>query len=171
VYKAVCRRILKDAPAVPLLTIHDAVVTTEEHAGYVREVMAEEFGRLGLRPTLEVEPFSPSARNPGTTETSPAGERRQEKGTARTRSPHIRTNLNAGTGGLIPLDLPCEIYPDPTGTGFHLFKFPCLTPDQLNSVPIDLRPRIDSWVTWQSIRLAVPLPPRLRLTQISGDDL
>jgi hypothetical protein len=171
VYKSVCRRILKDAPAVPLLTIHNAVVTTEDHAGYVRQVMAEEFGRLGLRPTLDVEPFSPPDCTPRPSAKLPDRKRERKKGAARTGPPHIRTNLNVATGGLIPLDLPCEIYPDQTGTGFHLLKFPCLTPDQLSAVPADLRPQIASWVTWQSITLQVPLPPRVRFTDISGDDL
>jgi hypothetical protein len=50
----VCGRITRDRPDVPLLTKHDALGTTPQHATYVAGVIHEEFAWLGLDPTLKV---------------------------------------------------------------------------------------------------------------------
>lgn len=47
-----CRRISTDRPDVPLLTIHDSITTTADHVDFVKGVMLDEFGRLGITPTL-----------------------------------------------------------------------------------------------------------------------
>jgi hypothetical protein len=52
VYDRICTRIEAERPQVFLGTIHDALVTTPDQAGYVRRVMAEEFGRVGVMPTI-----------------------------------------------------------------------------------------------------------------------
>lgn len=51
----VCGRLMRDYPHVPILTIHDSVMTTPEHVGCVQDVMLEQFERVGLRPQLTVE--------------------------------------------------------------------------------------------------------------------
>jgi hypothetical protein len=49
----VCGRVLEERPGVPLFTIHDSLLTTPEHVGYVRGVIREEFAELGVRVTLK----------------------------------------------------------------------------------------------------------------------
>ncbi len=41
-----------ERPQIFLGTIHDALVTTPDQAGYVRRVMTEEFRRVGVTPTI-----------------------------------------------------------------------------------------------------------------------
>jgi hypothetical protein len=48
----VCRRIMDEFPAIPVVTIHDSIGTTVEHIGTVEAIIAEEFSKLGLTPTL-----------------------------------------------------------------------------------------------------------------------
>jgi hypothetical protein len=52
VYDRICTRIEAERPRVFLGTIHDALVTTPDQAGYVRRVMVEEFRRAGVTPTI-----------------------------------------------------------------------------------------------------------------------
>jgi len=54
-------RLMAEYKSLPLLTIHDSIVTSEGNEQIVRDVMADEFARLGLHPTLTVEQF---AQNP-----------------------------------------------------------------------------------------------------------
>ena len=51
----VCRRLFKYHEAVPVFTIHDSIMTTEEHVPLVRGIIIEEFDRIGLHPTLKEE--------------------------------------------------------------------------------------------------------------------
>lgn len=51
----VCTRLMEHHPEIPLLTIHDSILTTPEHMPTVQRVMTEEFARLGVEPTLRVE--------------------------------------------------------------------------------------------------------------------
>lgn len=48
----VCRRLMKEMPEAPVLTIHDSILTTEPFVEPIRAVIGEEFSRLGLSPTL-----------------------------------------------------------------------------------------------------------------------
>jgi hypothetical protein len=54
--RGVCGRLLKDHPEVPLLTIHDSVLTTPRHAEMVHDLMMQEFARLGVAPTIRCGP-------------------------------------------------------------------------------------------------------------------
>ncbi len=51
------RRIMEERPCVPLFTIHDSLMTTPEHVGYVELVIREAFGRLGITPTIRIERY------------------------------------------------------------------------------------------------------------------
>jgi hypothetical protein len=51
----VATRLMNEAPQIPVLTIHDSIMTTPEHAETVRSVMLEEFAKAGLRPTIKVD--------------------------------------------------------------------------------------------------------------------
>jgi len=51
----VCRRLMEHHAETPLLTIHDSILTTDEHVDTVVRVMAEEFMRLGVHPKLRIE--------------------------------------------------------------------------------------------------------------------
>lgn len=56
----ICKRIHRERPHLPLFTIHDSIVTTEENQSYVRKVMKEELTRhIGLPPTLKTEIWNP----------------------------------------------------------------------------------------------------------------
>jgi hypothetical protein len=46
----VCRRLMADK--VPVFTIHDSLLTTRQHVETAKAVMVEEFGNIGLHPTL-----------------------------------------------------------------------------------------------------------------------
>jgi hypothetical protein len=52
IYDRICGRIEAERPRIFLGTIHDALVTTPDHADYVRRVMTEEFRRVGVTPTI-----------------------------------------------------------------------------------------------------------------------
>lgn len=52
VYDRICTRIEAERPDIFLGTIHDALVTTADNAGYVRRVMVEEFARVGVTPAI-----------------------------------------------------------------------------------------------------------------------
>ena len=51
----VCRRLLTYHSEVPIFTIHDSIMTTEEHVLLVKRIIGEEFARIGLDPTLKEE--------------------------------------------------------------------------------------------------------------------
>jgi hypothetical protein len=51
----VCPRIRRERPDLPLYTIHDSLLTTPVHVGYVRGVVMDEFRKMGLEPSLKVE--------------------------------------------------------------------------------------------------------------------
>lgn len=52
-----CKRIWEEkGDTIPIFTIHDSIVTTEEHANYVKSVVEQEFTTcIGVAPSLEVE--------------------------------------------------------------------------------------------------------------------
>lgn len=55
VIRRVCRRLLKEQPDTPILTIHDSIMTPVARKDLVRRVMEEEFAKLGIHPRLKVE--------------------------------------------------------------------------------------------------------------------
>lgn len=55
--EGICQRIFEERPSVPLVTIHDSLLTTPEHVDYITTVAMDEFSRLGIRPTFEQESY------------------------------------------------------------------------------------------------------------------
>jgi hypothetical protein len=54
-----CDRVRRERPGACLLTIHDCLVTTEEHKEYFAEVLEDGFMQTyQVRPKLKVEPFA-----------------------------------------------------------------------------------------------------------------
>lgn len=55
-----CKRIWEEGNhQIPVFTIHDSIVTTVEHFGYVRDVMEKELCRaIGVSPKLKIEPWN-----------------------------------------------------------------------------------------------------------------
>jgi hypothetical protein len=55
VIEGVCGRLMREHPDCPLVTIHDAILTTPEWVDEVRRTMLEEFAKIGIHPTLREE--------------------------------------------------------------------------------------------------------------------
>jgi hypothetical protein len=55
-----CRRLMTDAPRVPVFTLHDALLAAPAHVDLVKQAMKSAFKRAGLCPTLKVERYSTS---------------------------------------------------------------------------------------------------------------
>lgn len=53
----VCRRIMAERRNIPLATIHDSFLTTDEHDEYVHDVAMQEFEKLGVQPTFKRESY------------------------------------------------------------------------------------------------------------------
>jgi hypothetical protein len=51
----VCGRLMRDRPDVPILSLHDAILTPAPYVEVVREAIVAEFARVGLDPTLKIE--------------------------------------------------------------------------------------------------------------------
>lgn len=49
----VCLRLMKHHPEIPVVTIHDSILTTSAHLPAVKRIILEEFARSGLQPTLK----------------------------------------------------------------------------------------------------------------------
>lgn len=54
----ICRRLMQQCPTIPLYTVHDSLVTTENHLHRVRSVAQDEFAVLGVAPTFSVESWA-----------------------------------------------------------------------------------------------------------------
>ena len=52
IINGVCRRLMVEMQDAPVYTIHDSVLTTRPFVEPIRQIMIEEFARLGLTPTL-----------------------------------------------------------------------------------------------------------------------
>lgn len=52
VINGVCRRLMVEMPDAPVYTIHDSILTTRPFVEPIRQIIVEEFARLGLAPTL-----------------------------------------------------------------------------------------------------------------------
>jgi len=57
VINTVCRRIMDQLPEVPVYSIHDSVLTTKPFVDDIRQIIMEEFERLGLHPTLHIKDY------------------------------------------------------------------------------------------------------------------
>jgi len=65
VIDVICKRISKMDPTIPMFTIHDNIITTEQHADVVKKVMEEELERyVGYKSTLSVEKLVPEQPQP-----------------------------------------------------------------------------------------------------------
>ena len=53
----ICNRIKVEQPDIPLVTIHDSLLTTPAHVDYVETVARSEFARLGVSPTFHRERY------------------------------------------------------------------------------------------------------------------
>lgn len=51
----VCRSLMDEHPDVPVVTIHDSIMTTPDHVGLVSRLIRREFNRVGLTPMLSVD--------------------------------------------------------------------------------------------------------------------
>jgi hypothetical protein len=51
----VCRRLMDHHRDIPVVTIHDSIMTTPEHAATVKRIMDEEFQRMGIRATVRTD--------------------------------------------------------------------------------------------------------------------
>lgn len=61
----ICKRISKMDPTIPMFTIHDNIITTEQHADVVKKVMEEELERhVRYKSTLSVEKLGPEQPQP-----------------------------------------------------------------------------------------------------------
>ena len=49
----VCLRLLKHHSDIPILTVHDSILTTPGHLPTVRRIIEEEFERIGMKPTMK----------------------------------------------------------------------------------------------------------------------
>lgn len=56
----VCTRLMNDHSEIVILTIHDSIMTTPEHAHTVKIVMLDEFRKVGLQPTIRTESYRSS---------------------------------------------------------------------------------------------------------------
>jgi hypothetical protein len=53
----VCGRLMRECPDMPVLTIHDSIVTTPEFEDVARDIIQQEFRTVGLTPTLHTESY------------------------------------------------------------------------------------------------------------------
>lgn len=51
----VCRRLAKEHPDIPVITIHDSIMTTPGHVDCVSGIILDEFRKVGLNPKLKIE--------------------------------------------------------------------------------------------------------------------
>lgn len=59
VIDTICPRLMREMPGVPFLTIHDSALLTAGAAETVRDIMADEFAELGVRPTFRIKRREP----------------------------------------------------------------------------------------------------------------
>jgi len=65
VIQRACTRIMNEHPKAPLLTIHDSLVTDEEHVPVFTEILIQEFQRtFGLKPVVIAKLFESDHAEP-----------------------------------------------------------------------------------------------------------
>jgi hypothetical protein len=72
----VCGRLMREHGEVPVLTIHDSILTSKEHVSLLKSVIEEQFLRIGLRPTLH-EQYRAEPSRSSTVAQSPECKRRE----------------------------------------------------------------------------------------------
>ena len=60
IINGVCRRLMVEMPDAPVYTIHDSILTTRPFVEPIRQIIFEEFARLGLTPTLHEKDYGES---------------------------------------------------------------------------------------------------------------
>jgi hypothetical protein len=61
ILQVVTKRIARERPALPIITIHDSIATTEGNENYVKQILEEElYKAIGHMPTLSVDRWHPS---------------------------------------------------------------------------------------------------------------
>jgi len=55
VFAIICRRLMIEHPDVPIITIHDSILTVPAANALVRQVIIEEFAAIGVTPRLKTE--------------------------------------------------------------------------------------------------------------------
>jgi hypothetical protein len=53
--KGVCDHIRRDEPSIPILTIHDSIMTLPAYVDFVRDVILDDFKKMGICPKLKVD--------------------------------------------------------------------------------------------------------------------
>ena len=85
IIQTVCRRLMLDHPDIPVLTIHDSILTTPEHHSTVAEFIRQAFAAVGLLVTLkekttnEEEPTEPRHSESEEQSETPAEETQKEE--------------------------------------------------------------------------------------------
>ena len=51
----VCRRLMEFHRDIPIITVHDSILTVREHAATVKRIMVEEFQRMGIKATVRTD--------------------------------------------------------------------------------------------------------------------
>jgi hypothetical protein len=54
----VVHRFYLEYPHIPIITVHDSILTTPQHVETVKRIMVEEFARLGLHPTIKTTSYA-----------------------------------------------------------------------------------------------------------------
>jgi hypothetical protein len=54
----ICQRIMNEQPELPVFTIHDSILAICDGVEFVRDVIREEFGKLGFSPRLKEERYA-----------------------------------------------------------------------------------------------------------------
>lgn len=58
ILRTICKRILSEKPDIPIFTIHDSILSTNEHIPYITTIMNEEiFKRYSILPNLKIESY------------------------------------------------------------------------------------------------------------------
>ena len=60
IINGVCRRLMVEMQDAPVYTIHDSILTIRPFVEPIRQIMVEEFARLGLTPTLHEKDYGTS---------------------------------------------------------------------------------------------------------------
>lgn len=56
IFERVIPRVMAERPDLFVSTIHDSVLTTVGNEGHIRQIMLDEFARLGMEPQVRIEP-------------------------------------------------------------------------------------------------------------------
>ncbi len=57
--QTICKRLMRYHPTIPILTIHDSILTPVSKAEKVREIMKQEFDKVGMNPQFHFDELRP----------------------------------------------------------------------------------------------------------------